>query len=227
MRAPNFKECPKGHKLPHEGCTPLYCRDAPTKGVAPSPLKALGKAPPARRKPKSGIAAEQEKAVEKVLAAVPQGADRQNETLDEFKRKQAEKIGKRVAERAMRLALVKMPEGLSGAEAEEWADKKTLELLPVAIAQIEYDLLYGDDGQRREAARDILDMTGRRRRDAAGAAPPTIVLNLGGSSLMPWEKNEKVTTGTATRIEAQKAPADGDGPPRLGEAHGGRDKASG
>jgi len=226
----SFTECPKGHALPREGCTPIYCGGTSAPQSLLPKVTALSKAAAkqgrssskAKRVMSKNIDGMTMRAVEELRKA-PGG---QNEldiiALDkEHQAKTAERVGKRLAERAVRMALLKMPQGLEGADAEEWADKKAVELLPSAMAQIEYDLLYGDDSQRREAARDVLDMTGRRRRDGGGSVTPTIILNLGGGNMLPWEKaSAKVTAGTATRIEAGANAAVGDGPPRTPKADG-------
>jgi hypothetical protein len=231
----SFTECPKGHKLPREGCTPLYCGDTPNgKKVVrkdPASLKAVkqGRTQAAHAKAKSpglsGVALREVEKLKSALAVTDLGsAAPEVPTADEdHQAKVVERVGKRIAERAVRMALLKLPPNLSGADAEEWADRKAVELLPHALAQIEYDLLYGDDGQRREAARDVLDMTGRRRRDGGGNVAPTIVLNLGAGNMLPWERaGEKVTTGTATRVEAGANAAAGDGPAGPHQTDGGR-----
>lgn len=233
----SFTDCPKGHKLPREGCTPIYCGgDAP---AALPPLTPLAKAAAKRGRSKSKTADKAKTRMpsaavlrDKAVAVMQEThSDRQELASipdDDYIERYQLKVGKRIAERAVRMALLKMPEGLSGADAEDWADKKAVELLPQAMAQIEYDLKYGDDSQRREAARDVLDMTGRRRRDGMVASAPTIVLNLGGGHMLPWEKaSAQVATGTATRIEAGQSTATGNGPVRALEVDAGRKPGSG
>jgi hypothetical protein len=231
----SFKKCPKGHDLPREGCTPIYCGDTPNgKKVVqkdPAALHAMkrGRSSAKTAKDKSpgldGVALRAVNQLKTDLAVQDLGTVPEVPPDEDHKAKVVERVGKRIAERAVRLALVKAPQNLTGADAEEWADKKSVDLLPDALAQIEYDLKYGDDGQRREAARDVLDMTGRRRREGGGNVAPTIVLNLGGA--LPWERvNEKVTAGTVTRVEAGKDAAAGNGPSGSAEADGGRGPTS-
>jgi hypothetical protein len=105
---------------------------------------------------------------------------------------------------------MKTPMGLKGADAEEWADAQLNEALPEAVAELRFQLKYGDDKQRMDAARDVLDATGKRRRDGGAGGGATIIVNVGA---LPWEKKrEKVTDGEVTRREETTLPATGDGP---------------
>lgn len=205
--------CPNKHPLPREGCTPLYCGEAKALAFR----KAKGPHGQELKDPLSHA----EKNRKRVLVASPTLAGEQVRQADALAKvaadaapatesddKTASQLAKAVAKRAMRRNLVPVPEGLDGADAEEWAQKKAVQLLPDAAAELEYQLKYGDDSQRREAARDVLDMNGMRRRESGGNNAPTIILNLGNTKL-PWEQktDEKVVAGEATRSEAGKAQA--------------------
>lgn len=75
------------------------------------------------------------------------------------------------------------------ASIKQWADRKAVEMLPQAMAEINFQLKYGSDKQRQEAADRILDMHGLRKREAQAGNHATIVLNLGGEALaakLPW-----------------------------------------
>lgn len=233
----SFTKCPEGHDLPREGCTPLYCGGVSIgEQLTPKSKKAKAHATQGRAAAKTRvnkgatITAIQNRAIAEMKATPLGQADLkalEREEDEEHKEKTAQRVGKRIVERAVRMALLKLPAGLTGADAEEWADKKAVELLPSAMAEIEYQLYYGDDGQRREAARDVLDMTGRRRREGGGTVVPTIVLNLGGGNMLPWERtvNAEVATGTTERLQAGQDAATRYGPAGSVEVDGGRGKA--
>jgi hypothetical protein len=152
------KKCPGGHKLPKEGCSPLFCVD----GEALPPSTALSVA-------------------EKERPAVA------SEAAEEAR----EKLSFALARENVRRELVPVP-NLEGADAEEYIEKKKVALLPVAIAEIETQLRFGDDKARVEAARDVLRMNGMLNRDAPTGVTPTIVINMGEKPQLPWlqRKNE-------------------------------------
>lgn len=82
-----------------------------------------------------------------------------------------------------------VPEGLEGAAAEEWADKKLVDLLPAAVADVEWDLKYGDDAERQAARKQILDATGRGKREQGGGGSQPIIMLVGagvGPGAQPW-----------------------------------------
>jgi hypothetical protein len=84
-------------------------------------------------------------------------------------------------------AYFKTPEGLEGEKAEEYVQQKAMMLSVDALMRLEKDLKLGDDAQSRDAARDILDMTGQRRKQESPAAQSVIVLMQGQSGLSaPW-----------------------------------------
>ena len=83
----------------------------------------------------------------------------------------------------------------SEADIKAWADRKSLELLPIALAEVNFNLKFGNDKQRSEAPTQVLDMHGLRRREAAAGQHATIVLNIGGgkealTDALPWLKRE-------------------------------------
>lgn len=197
-------KCPKGHKLPREGCTPLYCVGG---GKQPKP----GSPADVERKAREAIHGATDVALARAKAKPDPKSDMKEVPKDE-KDATSKALATRVGQWAARKALLNTPEGLQGAEAEEWAQREGVSMLPIAVSELKYQLLYGDDRQRAEAARDVLDMNGMRRRESGGNNAPTIILNLGAGPL-PWEdKREKVVSGEATRSEAPEVPAAGNGP---------------
>ena len=146
-------KCPSGHKLPREGCSPLYCVDA---GEVLPPSTALSKASPKR----STEASEAEREAKDALSFA-------------------------LARENARRAVVPAP-NLEGGAAEEYVEAKKVALLPVAMAEIETQLRFGDDKARMEAARDVMRMNGMLNRDAPTGVTPTIVINMGDKPQLPW-----------------------------------------
>lgn len=88
-----------------------------------------------------------------------------------------------------RKALVKMPDGLEGDSAQEWAEGAIKKLVPEAVASLAYDLRFGTDKQRSEAADKVLRSVGMDKREATQqGSQALIVLNLGSEAVsnVPW-----------------------------------------
>lgn len=81
---------------------------------------------------------------------------------------------------------------LPHADADEvtinnWADKKAVSLLPLAIAEKEYMLKFGDDEQREKASDRVLAMNGRHQKDGHLSGGAAIILHMeGGSIQLPY-----------------------------------------
>jgi hypothetical protein len=184
-------------------CTPLYC---------------VADEGPARRFEQPSRAPAGEGTEEKRLATVEADAE-QDAKFDVVRRKVRAKMVEQPSEEAAQ----------GGEAAEGWADSKLVRLLPLAVAEVEYQLNYGDDKQRMEAADRVLKATGRSTREAGIGGGQTIVLNISSSEL-PWGRkattiNAQVTTGEAQGSEARVLQSgEPTGAARLGEASGGRGK---
>lgn len=145
-------QCPNGHELPREGCSPVYCGN----------VTALVKAKKEKPAPRE---ADDDEAEERLSYALSR---------------------ERVRDRALPIPSVQ------GAEAEEYVEKKKVELLPRAMQEVEFQLRYGDDKQRVEAARDVLRMNGMLNRDAPTGVAPTIIINMkDGNASFPWLKRKE------------------------------------
>lgn len=97
--------------------------------------------------------------------------------------------------RDARMKLVDAPEGLEGAAAETHVTKKLMDLTPYAVAELEYQLMYGTDKQRADMAMDILDRAGfGKKGESGGVGGPVIVVNLGTGKL-PWAPKGEVVDG--------------------------------
>lgn len=91
----------------------------------------------------------------------------------------------------VRRKLVPMPEGLDGAEAEAYVEKRLHMLSVPAVAELEYQLLHEDSADRARAARDILEATGHGKKERNGQAANLIVINMGGGKEappLPWSQ---------------------------------------
>lgn len=198
-----FLQCPNHHRLPHRTkhgeCTPVHC---PAKPELASDYVENNKVKPAIQE--SSAAADlilsetvDLGAIEKVDVKVAREANAQKiDTLT--------KLTNAAARAASRKAFFKVPDFKDAAEAEAWSQARAAILLPDAIAELEYQLKLGDDTQRRDAARDFLDINGMRKREAGGSIGATIILNLGGKEL-PWAQKvvEKLVPST---VDGSTAP---------------------
>ena len=104
--------------------------------------------------------------------------------------------------RARKLGL---PAGMDGDASEKWATKRLDELRAVAVADIEWDLKYGNEQQRREARRDLLDATGMRKKEGGGNIVPSMTIVFGSDVQAPeWLKRaatQQIAEGTVVKKE--------------------------
>lgn len=164
-------KCPKGHKLPNAGdsgrCTTKWCGVVKTTSLANAPVNPLSG--PAQGRAIMG--------------------DEENGHNETSAVKAAEKdlmfARARAKVRAKALGLAALPP-VREEDLETYALKKATSLIPDAMAEVEYQLKFGDDKQRKEAALDVLDMTGNRRRDALGGGGHTIILTLSPQDAPEW-----------------------------------------
>lgn len=160
-----FGRCPKNHALPHRtnrgNCTPLFCAGSAsgTAGLAKKEAKEL-----------------------------------KTQDLGDVDDAELEVVSRRIAAASTRhkarMAYVKTPETfVDPKEREKWIEDKKQELVPIALADIEFSLKLGDQQEREKARKDVLDMTGHGKRDGGGGSTsPLIILagvtgNLGDN---PW-----------------------------------------
>jgi hypothetical protein len=161
--------CPAGHKLPHQ-----------TKAGQCTPLYCAAK----MKAPKAPKVKREPAATDPATAPADDGTEK----LIALRRSKADAWAQ----------LVPVPQGLAGAEAEEFADKKLIELLPYAVADLERDLKFGTDEQRVKARDKVLDATGRGKSDKAfGGGAPIIMLNMTPGQI-PWA--QRVTAQGAEEI---------------------------
>lgn len=80
---------------------------------------------------------------------------------------------------------------LQGADAEQYVRRKLGELQCFAVAELEYQLLYGSDKTRSELARDILDRSGHGKSQERGVHGAVIVFQgIKGATQLPWAQEE-------------------------------------
>ena len=72
--------------------------------------------------------------------------------------------------------------------------QKAMALSVDAVTVLEKMLKLGDSKEQMEAAREILDMTGQRKRDSGGASGPVIML-MGAAGSVPWAQRIEVKNG--------------------------------
>lgn len=201
-----FYRCPKAHALPHKTargeCTPLYCAD--TEG-------ALGSNAKEHRKQKSALDVAKEESVNQPDLTID-GIVKDPLANAEGKKAKVEetvRIGKATGRHAARAEALNVPKGLTGQDAEDWADRRMVELLPLAVAEKEFQLRFGDDSARDKAASDILNATGRGKRDQGAAVGATIILvgaGTDGKAILPWApKKSQLVESTAVIVSKPNA----------------------
>lgn len=186
--------CPKGHRLPRRtakgACTPVACAGTGENFIA-------GRK---HQKPSAEKIADNEKRVrqaKKTLEAAPVEAALtvkvQNEVAATDEEKALTEVyGTLKRRHVIKMAMLEAPVGLTGEAAEQHADAKLVALLPAAVGELEWMLKYGDDKQRENAAKQVLDSTGRGKREVAGASTPSIVINLSPGAALPWRTSAQV-----------------------------------
>lgn len=163
-------KCPAGHALPHKTkqgrCTTEWC------ALAKGEEESLGEAPIKLLAPAPTVST-------KALAKAEAEDLVQSDTMRlETEQRIAE------AHRQVRRRVVGVPQTIE--DPEGYAQAKAVSLLPEAMAEIEYQLKYGDDRQRAEMADRVLDMTGNRKRDALAGGGQTIVLQFSPADAPSW-----------------------------------------
>ncbi len=192
-----FLRCPHGHNLPNKTnkgtCSPVHCAGGVSVN-APPKVKARAKAAAGRAGKKKEMANKAERAAitaeaDAIIdAMIPAYMEEARATAKEVKAQELTRLGQSLGRFAAMRAFFKVPEGLEGAQAEEYVQRRALTLSVDAMAELERQLKLGDDTQRREAARDILDMNGMRKRESGGGNGPVIVMmgQNGGALAVPW-----------------------------------------
>jgi hypothetical protein len=122
----------------------------------------------------------------KALAVIPERNVAAAPGEDEDAVKEQRKLALRKSQLIARREIVPIPEGLEGEGAEKWADKRIVDLLPVAVAEIEYQLKFGSDEQRERAASKIMDANGRGKQEKSVGSNQQIIINLPAGAQLPW-----------------------------------------
>ena len=163
----DFKKCPKLHILPHQTA---YGSCSPIKCADASSGTSLSK----RTKAGDALA----------IAAASDVEEREEDKKLLTAQRGHEKLMK----------FLKIPEGLTGDEAEKFADSRLASLLPVAVGVIEDQLKHGTRDEKRNAAKQILESNGRGKREAVAAtAPPIVIQVTGGAGVtLPWRQEKEV-----------------------------------
>lgn len=196
-RALRDLRCPQDHVLPNMTargqCTPVYCANEdgavgmhqPQVGNKKTKhqlkLEAVAKAA-------IGLAAPTPY-IKELLPGEGLAEDAAHGAAAISRADQMTKIGHAAGRLAARRQFAKLPFHLTGVEAENWADKRLVELLPDAVAELQYQLQLGDDGMRERAAARILDANGRGKKDNGNQGGNPIII-IGGVTL-PWAQPAK------------------------------------
>lgn len=177
--------CPMGHGLPNYTargqCTEAWCALDPIEGT-PRKLKPL--------RADSAL----------VAAAVESVADNAADAGIAQKKRLRAAMQLAMYNRKTRLSMVAQPSVEEAKAPEAWFDKRVSELLPDALAEVEYQLRYGDDQMRKAAALDIWDANGKRKKEALNATGQTLVLNLAPGQTLPWLQKAETAPGAEASL---------------------------
>lgn len=214
--------CPQGHRLPHRTnrgrCTPVFCAGSSAGGndgdahQTKSTAVATGRIGAALKAAKAEALAEVGREANAIIDAMIPGESISMQTARaQAKASMADelqKLGASIGKFAAMRAYFKAPEGLQGAEAMEYVQKKAESLTVDAITDLERDLKLGDDAQRREARRDLLDMNGMRKKEQVANSHPVIVMvgtNGAPQISLPWSTKTKTITAEVSDSSNRRA----------------------
>lgn len=158
----NEMKCPEGHSLPNQtangDCTPVYC------------------AYPRKRRTRAVVGD---------LAKRSSGMKSERKDLKQLETRRVEFAVDRFEARR---EFLKPPEGLTGPQAESYVTKKLVDLTPYALAEMEFQLKFGDDKARTEMARDILDRAGFGKKEVGAVyqGPVLMITAPSGKIELPW-----------------------------------------
>lgn len=204
--------CPNGHLLPNKTnkgrCTPVYCagslagsNDRQSTSEVKSESVLTPRVGSALKAAKAEVLAQLDARADEVIDRLLPGESMEmlaaRASAKAQKADELQKIGHQIGRFAAHSAVFKTPEGLQGAEAEEYFKREAENLLPSIIVDLKRDLQLGDDAQRREARRDILDITGKRKQENAPAMHSVFILmppkgSTTGQIKVPWSSKNKI-----------------------------------
>ena len=202
--------CPNGHLLPNRTdkgqCTPVFCAGSAPRAPAlvvdelpdGSRFVTLGKKGSKERRTRKEalaiVSAEADKVIEAMIPGTSPAMVAARQAAQAQKAEELVKLAHGIGRFAAMRAFLKVPEGLEGADAEQYVNRRAMSLTVDALAEVERQLKLGDDSMRREAARDILDMTGLRKKESAGAGGPVIMLVGQNGQGMPWMQRVPISS---------------------------------
>ena len=103
-----------------------------------------------------------------------------------------------------------IPQGLVGADAEEWCNAKLAEMRVTALALQDYLMKHGTPSQSARASEKILEIT-EKQGQIASVAPIIIINGQGGAAIPPWRREvvegEVVNGKAMDNVAAVQAPA--------------------
>lgn len=198
-----FSRCPKGHALPHRTnkglCSPLFC--------AGSIKGAKSTAKPVQPKPAKVKQDALEKAARGELADL--GFDIEAAGVEEATAQTTGKIVQAHGRYTARQAYLKVPEFKDARERDTWVENKKMELVPLALANVEYSLKLGDSIERERAGSKILDMTGHGKKDGGSGNSAPLIMLIGAPTTPgqgPWVRRIDKDGKELPMIEGQIAP---------------------
>lgn len=191
--------CPEGHALPHRtvngSCTPVYCAggEATEKTAKVLNFSAMGKAGKRAQVQKSKVleivSQEADRVIDALIPETVPGWQQAREAAKQQKGEELMRLAQGIGRYAAMKSYFNVPEGLTGADAEAWVQKRSVELSVDALAEFERQMKLGDDSQRLATAEKVLRMNGMDKKEAPPQANAVIILNNpAGLAGMPWLK---------------------------------------
>lgn len=194
--------CPGAHVLPHRTdrgqCTPVFCAGSAPRAPAlvvdtlpdGSRFVTIGKKGTKERRTRKEalaiVSAEADKVIDALIPGDSPAMVAARQAAHQQKAEELVKLAHGIGRFAAMRAFLKVPEGLEGADAEQYVTQRSMALTVDALAEVERQLKLGDDSMRREAARDILDMTGLRKKEGVQGGGPVIMLVGQNGQGLPW-----------------------------------------
>ncbi len=179
-------KCPRDHTLPNQTqwgqCTPLYC------AIDTATVKDIKK----KQKP-AKVVKEEARALagtieEATPGYVPEQVTNQAALLAAG---QNDELAKQLGRMANRYAFLNVPQDLKGQAALDWSDARLEDLLPLAIADLEYSIRLGNAEERAKARDKIMDANGRGKKEQSGIGnSPIIILNGASVQQLPWSNKK-------------------------------------
>lgn len=142
------------------------------------------------RDPSAALLPEVE-AVARPSPAALQLSDEVKAEIDAIRAEETLALARSGARTAAIMEALGVPQGLEGAELDEWCTHKLSHLRVLSLAVQEYALRYGTKAEMKEASKTILAITEKEKQNF-GAAPIIFINNGQGGAAPPWRTSAAI-----------------------------------